>query len=88
MDLATARQQVEVARSSMDLAAQQLIQARDRLRAGVAGTLEVVQAQESVASANESYISGLYTFNLAKIALARAMGRLEPDLKSFLQGAP
>lgn len=84
LDLAAARDQVEVARSSVDLADQTLVQARDRFAAGVTDNLEVVQAQETVASANESYISSLYAHNLAKVALARAMGYAEEGVKQYL----
>src|SRR5208337_4118480 len=54
LDLQSAAEQVEVARSSVDLANQTLAQARDRFSAGVADNIEVVQAQQSVAGANES----------------------------------
>jgi outer membrane protein TolC len=84
LDLAAAADQVEVARSSVDLADQTLIQARDRFAAGVTDNLEVVQAQESVASANESYISSLYAHNLAKISLARAIGYAEEGVRQYL----
>ena len=47
LDLNAAADQVEVARSSVDLASQTLTQARDRFTAGVTDNLEVVQAQES-----------------------------------------
>ena len=40
-------------------------QARDRFSAGVANNIEVVQAQEAVARANEQYIAALYGYNLA-----------------------
>ena len=69
-DLNSAAEQVEVARSSVDLAQQTLDQARDRFTAGVTDNLEVVQAQDALASANETYISSLYSHNLAKISLA------------------
>jgi outer membrane protein TolC len=85
LDLASAADQVEVARSSVDLANQTLTQAQDRFTAGVTDNLEVVQAQESVASANESYISSLYAHNLAKVALARAMGFAEQGVKLYLR---
>jgi outer membrane protein TolC len=85
LDLASAADQVEVARSSVDLANQTLAQAQDRFTAGVTDNLEVVQAQESVASANESYISSLYAHNLAKVALARAMGFAEQGVKLYLR---
>ena len=54
----------------MQLAGEELTQARDRFAAGVASNLEVTQAQEAVASASEAYISSLYTHNLAKATLA------------------
>ena len=85
LDLNAADEQVQVARSSVDLAEQTLTQARDRFTAGVADNLEVVQAQEAVASANESYISSLYSHNLAKIELARAMGFAEEGVRQYLQ---
>lgn len=84
LDLAAANDQVEVARSSVDLANQTLEQARDRFAAGVTDNLEVVQAQESVAAANESYISSLYAHNLAKIELARAEGFAEEGVRQYL----
>jgi len=85
LDLSSAADQVEVARSSVDLATQTLAQARDRFAAGVTDNLEVVQAQESVASANESYISSLYAHNLAKVELARAEGDAEAAVKRYLK---
>jgi len=85
LDLNAAAEQVEVARSSVDLAGQTLIQARDRFAAGVADNLEVVQAQEAVATANESYISSLYAHNLAKVELARAIGIAEEGVKQYLK---
>jgi outer membrane protein TolC len=85
LDLQSASDQVEVARSSVDLANQTLTQARDRFEAGVTDNLEVVQAQESVAAASENYISSLYSHNLAKIELVRAMGYAEEGVKRYLQ---
>jgi len=86
LDLTAAADQVEVARSSVDLASQTLEQARDRFAAGVTDNLEVVQAQESLAAANESYISSLYSHNLAKISLAKAIGFAEEGVRQYLQG--
>src|SRR5580700_4759376 len=86
LDLNSAAEQVEVARSSVDLAEQALTQSRDRFTAGVTDNLEVVQAQESVASAHESYIQSLYAHNLAKIELARAIGNAEQGVKRYLKG--
>ena len=84
LDLAAAADQVEVARSSVELANQTLTQARDRFAAGVTDNLEVVQAQESVAAANESYIAGLYAHNIAKLELATAIGFAEEGVNRYL----
>lgn len=86
LDLQSAADQVDVARSNVDLAEQTLTQARDRFTAGVTDNLEVVQAQESVASTHESFISALYAHNLAKLELARALGNVEQGVKSYLKG--
>jgi outer membrane protein TolC len=86
LDLDAAAQQVEVARSSVDLAEQALTQSQDRFTAGVADNLEVVQAQESVAGAHESYIQSLYAHNLAKVELAHAIGDAEEGVKRYLKG--
>ena len=86
LDLNAAAEQVEVARSSVDLAEQALTQSQDRFSAGVADNLEVVQAQEAVASAHESYIQSLYAHNLSKVELAHAIGDAEHGVKQYLKG--
>lgn len=86
LDLSSAAQQVEVARSSVELAEQSLVQSRDRFSAGVTDNLEVVQAQESVAAAHDSYIQSLYAHNLAKVELAYAIGDAEQGVKRYLKG--
>jgi len=86
LDLNAAADQVQVARSSLDLANETLTQARDRFTAGVADNLEVIQAQEALATANENYIASLYAHNVAKISLARAIGFAEQGVKQYLQG--
>ena len=85
LDLNSAAQQVTVADTNRKLAADTLQQARDRFAAGVADTIEVVQAQESVASAERDYIASLFAHNLAKASLARAMGQADQNIKQFLR---
>ena len=85
LDIRTAADQVTVARSNLDLANQTLAQARDRFSAGVTDNIEVVQAQESVATANDSLISALYAHNLAKVALARALGGAEQGIQRLME---
>jgi len=86
LNLQSAEEEVDVASSNVDLAEQTLTQSRDRFRAGVTDTVEVVQAQEAVASAHETYISDLYQDNYAKISLARALGLAEEGVKEYFKG--
>jgi outer membrane protein TolC len=85
LDLQSAADQVAVARDSLGLANQALEQARDRFTSGVTDNIEVVQAQASVAVANDSLISALYAHNLAKVSLAKAMGLADQGVKKFIE---
>jgi outer membrane protein TolC len=86
LNLQSSADQVNVARSNIDLAEETLTQSRDRFIAGVTDTVEVVQSQEAVASAHEQYISSLYSYNFAKISLARALGIAEEAVKEYFKG--
>ena len=86
LDLKSASDQVKVAQSSVDLSEQALTQSRDRFTAGVTDNLEVIQAQEAVASAHESLISSLYQHNVAKLSYVRAIGRAEQGVREYLEG--
>lgn len=86
LNLQSSSDQVNVAKSNIDLANQTLAQSRDRFSAGVTNSVEVVQSEEQVAAANQQYISSLYHFNYAKIALARAMGAAEQSVKEYFKG--
>jgi outer membrane protein TolC len=86
LNLQSSADQVNVARSNIDLAEETLRQSRDRFSAGVTDTVEVVQSQEAVASAHEQYISSLYSYNFAKISLARALGIAEAGVKQYFKG--
>jgi outer membrane protein TolC len=86
LNLQSSADQVSVARSNIDLAETTLVQSSDRFSAGVTDTVEVVQSQEAVASAHEQYISSLYSYNFAKISLARALGVAEEGVKEYFKG--
>ncbi len=86
LDLKSADDRVKVARSNLDLANQQVMQAQDRFAAGVESNIEVVQAQDALATASDDYIASLYAHNLAKVTLAQAMGVSESGYEKFLRG--
>jgi outer membrane protein TolC len=83
--LNAATQQVSVAENNRTLARETLQEAGDRFVAGIADTVEVVQAQESVAGAEQDYISAVYAHYLARLSLARATGDAEQGIVSLLR---
>ena len=85
LDLKASNEQVAVAKTNSELAAQTLTQARDRFTAGVADNLEVVQAQESVATASQNLINAQYSNNLAKVELARALGLADQGVRAYFK---
>ena len=86
LDIQSAAKLVDTAKSNQDLANEELNEAQQRFRAGVADNLPVSQAQSSVEQANNQYISALYQHNEAKLALARALGVAQTNLKDYLGG--
>ena len=88
LDVQAAGQQVEVAQQAVQLAQTAEQQARDRFAAGVTGNLEVVQAQQALATAHENLISALNAHNISKLLLARSLGVAEQRVREYLQGNP
>ena len=84
LDVTAAGEQVEVAKATLDYAQQTLTQSQDRFSAGVTNNIEVIQAQEALATANQQYIGSLYSHNIAKVLLARAVGVAEQTLRQVL----
>jgi outer membrane protein TolC len=86
LDIQAAAKQVEVAHSNVQLAAEALSDAQQRYAAGVDDNLAVTQAQQSVAQANDLYVASLYQHNVAKLALARALGVAQSNYKDYVGG--
>jgi outer membrane protein len=77
LNLQSARSEVQVANLGVQLSKEEVDQARDRFKAGVANNIEVIQAQDSLARANDNQIAALYRFNQARADLARSIGQME-----------
>jgi outer membrane protein TolC len=77
LNLRSARNEVEVANLGVHLSKEEVDQARDRFKAGVANNIEVIQAQDSLSRANDNQIAALYRFNQARADFARAIGQME-----------
>ena len=77
LNLDSARNEVQVANLGVQLSKEEVDQARDRFKAGVANNIEVIQAQDSLSRANDNQIAALYRFNQARADLARSVGQME-----------
>src|ERR1700739_2104331 len=77
LNLDSARSEVQVANLGVQLSREEVDQARDRFKEGVANNIEVVQAQDSLSRANDNQIAALYRFNQARADYARAVGQME-----------
>jgi outer membrane protein TolC len=88
--LESAAHEVAVAEQGRALAERELELARDRFQSGVTNNVEVIQAQESLARAQENRILALARYSNAKAALARAVGGTEQNYQQYLgaTGAP
>jgi len=85
LDLEAAAGQVEVADKNLQVARETLEMTRARMQAGVINTVEVVQAQQTVASAQLDLIDSVFAHNLAKLSLARALGHASEQLPGLLK---
>ena len=77
LTLESTQQQVGVAKNGLSLALKELKLARHRFAVGVATNIEVTNAQTSVAQARDNLIESLFHFNVSRVDLARAQGRLQ-----------
>jgi outer membrane protein TolC len=84
LDVQAAAAQVDVARRNQQVAGETLTLTRQRYEAGITDIVEVVQAQEAVAASDLDYITATFAHNVAKLTLARAMGRAEESYARFL----
>ena len=84
LNLQAAKEQVAVARQNVDLSNENLARSQERFAAGVTDSVEVVQAQQALASANDQYITALYAHNLSKLQLARALGVSRTNYSQYL----
>jgi outer membrane protein TolC len=83
LDAQSSESAVKVAQANVKLAEKALEQSEDRYRSGVTNYLEVLEAQEARVAADENYIASLFSYNVAKISLARAFGSAETRLTTF-----
>jgi outer membrane protein len=76
LDLSSAREEVDAARERQRLAEQEVQQARERFRAGVAGNADVATASQTLNNARTAVIDALSQYQAARVSLARAEGNV------------
>jgi outer membrane protein TolC len=86
LNLNADKEQVDVAQKNVALANENLARSKDRFISGVTDSVEVVQSEQSLASANDQYITSVYNYNLAKLMLARALGVARTSYKQYIGG--
>ncbi len=84
LNLNAAKEQVVVAKQNVELANESLARSKDRFTSGVTDSVEVVQAEQALASANDQYITSLYNHNFSKLSLARALGVARTNYEQYL----
>ena len=86
LDIESAAKLVQAAQSNVQLADEALRESQERFRSGIADNLPVSQALATDQQANDQYIAALYQHNVAKLELARAVGRATTNYKDYLGG--
>jgi len=74
LDIASGAEEHEVAAQRLALAAEELSEARERFASGVAGNIELINAQASLNQARDAEIDARYTTAAAQVSLAYATG--------------
>jgi len=85
-NLNAAKEQVAVATQNVELANENLTRPKDRFSSGVTDSVEVVQAEQALASAKDQYITSLYNHNFTKLSMARALGVARTSYDQYLGG--
>lgn len=88
LDLNAAASEVKVAQNNLQVAEQTLSMTRDRFQAGVINTVELIQAQQQLALAQQDFINSVYAHNVAKLTLARELGGAAKSWNRFVQIQP
>src|ERR1700686_2001239 len=85
LDLLASASQVEVAQRNVQVNKEALELTRQKREVGVIDNVQYVQAQEEVTNAEFDFINGVFAFNVAKLSLARAMGRAADALPEIFK---
>ena len=85
LDLTAAGSQVEVAQRNLQVSREAAELTHQKLEAGVSTTVDYTQAEQTVTTAEFDLINAIFAHNIAKLSLARAIGRAAAALPQFLK---
>jgi len=74
LDMTSAREQLDAARERLRLTEQEVAQAQERFRAGVAGNADVITASLDLNGARTQVVDALTAYQSARVSLAQAQG--------------
>ena len=84
LDVQSSQDLVRVAQSNVALATKTLEQVTDRFQAGIDDNLPVVEAQSTLSDAQNRLVASLFSYNQAKLGLARNLGIIDTQYKAYL----
>ena len=84
LDLSAAQTSVEVSLQNQALAKEGLRQATDRFNVGLSTIVDLIQAQQAVAEADDNRLASFYAHQLSKLILIRATGTAEQDYLTYM----
>lgn len=73
--------QIEIANDEVRLGGDEVEQARERYREGLADNRELIDAQQRLADAERSHLGAVYLYGLSRLAFARSIGSVERVLE-------
>jgi outer membrane protein TolC len=69
--------QMSIARDEIRLGGDEVAQAEERYREGLADNTELIDAQQRLADAEKSYLRAIYLYGLSRLSFARSIGAVE-----------
>ncbi|HAV13762.1 MAG TPA: hypothetical protein DCX06_09795 [Opitutae bacterium] len=81
IDMDSRYAQIEIAREEIRLGRDEVEQASERYREGLADNRELIDAQQRLADAENSHLRAIYLYGLSRLAFARAIGSVERVLE-------
>ena len=77
LDMESRYEQIEIARDEVRLGYDEVSQAKERYREGLADNRELIDAQQRLADAEQSHLQAIYLYGLSRLSFARAIGQVE-----------